>query len=134
MESHIITPSTPLSPTALQQIADARALDEISNSPGAVRQYLYSHPNRDKSDNTFWRTLFFLIYQTTRHGPQNGFRFCVVYDGFRMTSETKLEEDGEDDIDRIEKPIPQGHMEVVFLGPKTEVPPDSPDAEWWRSE
>lgn len=125
MESHIISASSNnplLSPTLLQQLADADALDEISNYPGAVRHHIYWHGKRNKSDNTLRMGMLFFIYQTTRHGPQNGFRLCVVYSGFHIDSPTKSKGDGdgegEDDIDRLEKEIPQGHVEVVFLGAK----------------
>lgn len=60
--------------------------------------------------------MLFFIYQTCRHGPQNGFRLCLVHEGFHITSATKIEGDGEDEIDRLEKEIPEGHMEVVVLG------------------
>lgn len=118
MESHIVSASNPLSPVLLKQIADAGVLDEISNYPGAVRHYIYGFGNRNKADNTLRMGMLFFIYQTTRHGPQNGFRLCVVHSGFHIASATKSEGDGEDDIDRLEKEIPQGHMEVVFVGPK----------------
>lgn len=102
MKSHIVSASNPLSPTLLQQLADADALDEISNDPGAVRHHIYWHGNRSKSDNALRMGMLFCIYQTTRHGPQNGFRLCVVYSGFHIDSPTKSKGDGEDDIDRLE--------------------------------
>ena len=37
-------------------------------------------------------------------------------DGFYIASSEKKEGGEEDDIDRLEKDIPQGHMEIVFLG------------------
>ena len=126
LESHVITASNPLPTTILQQIADAGALDEISNAPGAVRHHVYWRGSRNPLDNTLRHTMMFFIYQTTRYGPQNGFRLCIIYAGYRITSPTKAEDDeGEDDIDRLEKPIPQGHQEVVFLGTKPAVPEDS---------
>ena len=125
-DSHVITDSNPLSPTVVQQIADAGALDEISNSPGAVRHHIYWRGSRDRADNKLRKTMMFLIYQTTRHGPQNGFRLCIIYAGFRINSPTKAEDDEtEDDVDRLEKPIPQGHKEVVFLGTKSTLQEDS---------
>jgi hypothetical protein len=60
--------------------------------------------------------MLFFVYQTTRHGPQNGFRLCLVHRGFYIASESKADGDPEDDIDRLERVIPQGHMEVVVLG------------------
>ena len=119
MESHKISTSNPLSPTVLQHIASAGALDEISNFSGAVRHHIYWFGNRNKTDNTLRVPMLFFIYQTARHGPQNGFRFCLVKEGFQIASATKSEGDGEDDIDRLEREIPQGHMEVVILGSKS---------------
>lgn len=124
MESHIISPSSnpPSSCTLLQQLANADALDQISNYPGAVRHHIYGHGKRNKSDNTLRMGMLFFIYQTTRHGPQNGFRLCVVNSGFHIDSPKKSKgDDGEgeeDDIDRLEKEIPHGHVEVVYLGSK----------------
>lgn len=126
LESHIVSASNPLSPVILQQIAHAGILDEISNYPGAVRHHIYWHGNRDNANNTLRMAMMFFIYQTTRHGPQNGFRLCVVHSGFHIASATKSEGNGEDDIDRLEKEILQGHMEVVFLGSK---PPDYSESE-----
>ncbi|KAK0511830.1 hypothetical protein JMJ35_005680 [Cladonia borealis] len=118
METHIISASNPLSPAVLQHIAEASALDEISNFSGAVRHHIYWFGNRNKTDNTLRMPMLFFIYQTARHGPQNGFRLCLVHEGFHIASATKSEGDGEDDIDRVEQEIPQGHMEVVILGSK----------------
>lgn len=89
------------------------------NHSGAVRGYIYWHDHRNEADNTLHKPLLFLIYQTTCHGPQNGFRLCRVHEGFRIASAKKSESEvEEDDIDRLEMEIPQGHMEVVFLGPE----------------
>ena len=118
MESHIISASNPLSPAVLQQIAEAGTLDEISNFSGAVRHHIYWHGNRNKTDNKLRMPMLFFIYQNACHGPQNGFRLCLVHEGFQIASATKSEGDVEDDIDRLEQEIPQGHMEVVILGPK----------------
>lgn len=129
MESHIISASNPLPPAVLQQIAHGGALDEISNQAGSVRHHIYWHGNRNKADNTLRMPMLFFIYQTTRHGPQNGFRLCLVHSGFHIASTTKSDDDDvEDDIDCLEKAIPQGHMEVVFLGPKPTVPDDSDES------
>lgn len=125
MESHVISTSNPLSPAILQQIATSGTLDEISNHSGAVRHHIYWHGNRNEADNTLRKPMLFFIYQTARQGPQNGFRLCLVHRGFQITSPTQPENDVEDNIDRLEKEIPQGHMEVVFLGPKPTGPSGS---------
>lgn len=116
MESHLVSASNPLSSAVLQQIANACVLDEISTHPGAVRHHIYHHGKRNAADDTLLMPMLFFIYQTTRHGPQNGFRLCLVYEGYHIASAVKAEGDAEDDIDRLEKEIVQGHMEVVFLG------------------
>lgn len=123
LESHLISASNSFSPAVLQQIANSGIFDEIPNSTGAVRHHIYWFSDRDKADNTLRRPYIFFIYQTGRHGPQNGFRLLIVHSGFHIASATKSEDDVEDDIDRLEKEIPQGHMEVVFLGPKPSPPP-----------
>jgi len=95
----------------------------------------------------------FFVYQTGQHGPQNGFRFVVVHQGYWIDSPTKDKGEGkgkekgeggngtgkekgekgsegrkeEDEIDCIERPIPQGHMEIVILG--TEITPVAIDEE-----
>lgn len=59
--------------------------------------------------------MLFLIYQTTRHGPQNGFRLCMVHQGYYIGPDNQSYID-EDDIDLPEKPIPCGHKELAILG------------------
>ncbi|KAI0860359.1 hypothetical protein F4860DRAFT_479594 [Xylaria cubensis] len=116
MTSHILSADNPLPPSFLQQIATAGPLDEISNVAGAVRHHIFRHGRRDLTTGKIRTPMLFFVYQTTRHGPQNGFRLCLVHRGFRITSESKSDGDPEDEIDRLEKEIPQGHMEMVILG------------------
>lgn len=116
MTSHIVSAGTPLPPAMLQEVAADSPLDEISNIPGAVRSHIFWNGKRDSVTGRLRRSMFFFIYQTTRHGPQNGFRLCLVHRGFYIASESKVEGDPEDDIDRLEAVIPQGHMEAVVLG------------------
>ncbi|KAH8883386.1 hypothetical protein GQ53DRAFT_811584 [Thozetella sp. PMI_491] len=118
MESHIVSESAPLQGAVLQQLANYGPLDEISNGDGSVRHHIFWHSKRDKTTNTILAPMLFWIYQTGRHGPQNGFRLCLVHEGFHIASPTKEEDDTEDSIDRLEKDIPQGHMEVIMLGEK----------------
>ncbi|KAJ4312921.1 hypothetical protein N0V84_009690 [Fusarium piperis] len=116
MSFNVVTPQNPLSPSLLHQFALGSPLDEISNRPGAIRHHIFWHGDRNKETNKLERSMFFFVYQTGRFGPQNGFRLCLVHRGFHIASATKAEGDAEDDIDRLEKDIPQGHMEVVVLG------------------
>lgn len=117
MESHIVTTSAPLPASVLQQIARDGPLDEISNAPGAVRLHISRHPHRDRATGVLETPMLFLIFQTGRYGPQNGFRLCTVRRGFRIGSATKAAGAAvEDGIDELEREIPQGHVEVAFLG------------------
>lgn len=124
MSFHTVSTDTALPPTVLQEIATAGPLDEISNITGAVRSHIFWHGRRDSVTGKVRKPLLFFVYQTTRHGPQNGFRLCLVHQGFYIASESKVDGDPEDDIDRLESAIPQGHMEVVVLG----APADDPNA------
>ncbi|KAK3323839.1 hypothetical protein B0T19DRAFT_214441 [Cercophora scortea] len=116
MESHILTPTSPLPETFLHQLAHSGAFDEICNAPGSVRHHIYWHGKRDRETNKLFHAMLFFIYQTGRHGPQNGYRLCLVHEGFHIPSPTKEEGEPEDEIDRLEKEIPQDHREVVILG------------------
>ncbi|KAG7004492.1 hypothetical protein G7Y79_00025g057780 [Physcia stellaris] len=101
----------------LQQLANSGTLPEISKASGAVRHHIYWHGSRNPSNNRLRKSMLFLVYQTTRHGPQNGFRLVLVREGFRIT----LGEEGvdeEDEVERLEREIPMGCVEVVVLGPK----------------
>lgn len=116
MNSYIVSGDTPLPPAVLQQIATAGPLDEISNVADSVRSHIFWHGLRHKVTGKLQKSMLFFVYQTTRHGPQNGFRFCLVREGFYIASESKADGDPDDDIDRLERVIPQGHMEVVVMG------------------
>ncbi|KAK3985497.1 hypothetical protein QBC44DRAFT_156798 [Cladorrhinum sp. PSN332] len=116
--SHILTPATPFLPASiLQTLANFGPLDQVANSPNSVRHHIYSHGMRNKATSKLDNSMLFWVYQTGRHGPQNGFRLCLVHQGFYIKSpEKKQQGDEEDEIDKLEKPIPQGHMEVFILG------------------
>ncbi|KAK3688186.1 hypothetical protein B0T22DRAFT_479454 [Podospora appendiculata] len=116
MESHVLSATTLLPPTFLHQLVHSGAFDEISNHRGSVRHHIFWHGKRDRPTNTLFKAMLFFVYQTGRHGPQNGYRLCLVHQGFHIASPTKDEGEPEDEIDRLEKDIPQGHMEVVVLG------------------
>ncbi|EEU48984.1 uncharacterized protein NECHADRAFT_75696 [Fusarium vanettenii 77-13-4] len=116
MSFNVVTPQTPLPPSILHQLALGSPLDEISNYPGGIRHHIFYHGDRKKKTNKLERSMLFFVYQTGRFGPQNGFRLCLVHQGFHIASATKGEEGLEDDIDRLERDIPQGHIEIVVLG------------------
>lgn len=116
MTFHIVSGGTPLPTAILRQIATAGPLDQISNLRDAVRSHIFWHGERHETTGRLQAPMLFCVYQTTRHGPQNGFRLCLVHRGFYIASEARIEGDPEDDIDRLEAFIPEGHMEVVVLG------------------
>ncbi|RSL99855.1 hypothetical protein CEP52_009482 [Fusarium oligoseptatum] len=102
MSFNVVTPQTPLPPSVLHQLALGSPLNEISNYPGGVRHFIFWHGDRNKKTNKLERSMLFFVYQTGR--------------GFHIASATKGEGEAEDDLDRLERDIPQGHMEVVVLG------------------
>ena len=106
----------PLPPAILRQIATAGSLDEISNIRDAVRSHIFWHGKRDEVTGKLRTSMIFCVYQTAKYGPQNGFRLVLVHRGFYIESQAKIEGGPEDDIDRLEAFIPEGHMEVVVLG------------------
>ncbi|OBT77699.1 hypothetical protein VF21_03744 [Pseudogymnoascus sp. 05NY08] len=109
-----LTPTTPA--TYLTELALSSALDEISNSPGSVRHHISSHGL--VRSGVIRKAMFFVIYQTGRYGPQNGFRLCLVHEGFEIRDENKSGEQ-KDAIDDAEMPVVQGATEIIRLG----VPP-----------
>lgn len=107
----------PIASTYLVELATSGALDEISNAPDSIRSYIR---NQGLVQNGVTRkSLFFVIYQTGRYGPQNGFRLCLVHEGFGVGQEDKTFVELEYSLDEAEEPIAQGAMEFVRLG----VPP-----------
>ncbi|KAI8965208.1 hypothetical protein F5Y11DRAFT_362251 [Daldinia sp. FL1419] len=117
LQQRIITDTSSIS-SMIQEIANSSPLDEICNAPGSVRWHICRQNNRDPASNTVRMPMLFFIYQTTRHGPQNGFRLCLVHEGYYLGSEDQSDMD-QDDVDILEKPIPYGHKELAILG----VPP-----------
>ncbi|KAK8001227.1 hypothetical protein PG991_013449 [Apiospora marii] len=116
MSSHILTDAAPLPTPMLRELANSSAVDEISNCPNGVRHHIFSHAMRNKETGQTQRSILFAIYQTGRHGPQNGYRLCLLHQGYYIASPEKQEGEPEDEIDRLERPIPQGHEEMVILG------------------
>ncbi|KFY63089.1 hypothetical protein V496_04188 [Pseudogymnoascus sp. VKM F-4515 (FW-2607)] len=112
--------SLPVTATAssayLTELALSGALDEISNGPGSVRHHIRNH-GVVRSGVTR-KAMLFVIYQTGRYGPQNGFRLCLVHEGFEVRDED--ESGGQRDaVDDAEMPVAQGATEIIRLG----VPP-----------
>lgn len=118
MDSHVVSETSPLPASFLWQFGLCGGLDEIPNSTNSVRHHIFWFGRRNRATGKIQYPFSFFIYQTRRHGPQNGFRLCIIHPGFPIASDTKPEGSPEDDIDRLERDIPQGHMEVVVLGEK----------------
>ena len=102
-----IAPS--LSASTLEELATSGAIDQIANSPGSIRRYIQGRAVQGKDASTLtWKSIFFVIYQTGRYGPQNGYRLCLVHEGF----------DIESDLTEAEKKIEQSTQEFIVIGPK----------------
>lgn len=89
---------------------------EIPNGRDSVRHHIYNFSRRQKDTGKTDVTMIFAVYQSGRHGPQNGYRFCLVHSGYYIASPERKEGAPEDEIDLLEKDIPQGHEEMVILG------------------
>lgn len=125
MPSHTLSDTAPLPRHMFWSLVNAHEFDEIPNYPGDVRKYIFNHALRDtkkKAPGPAEQSIIFCVYQRGRYGPQNGYRFCVVHEGYYVGPAEKKEGDPEDDIDRLEKDIPQGHEEMVILGEPTLFP------------
>ncbi|KAK8029691.1 hypothetical protein PG993_010982 [Apiospora rasikravindrae] len=116
MSSHILTDANPLPTPMLRELANSSTFDEIPNSPDSVRHHIFNFAMRNKETGKTERSIVIAIYQTGRHGPQNGYRLCLVHEGYYIASPEKKEGEPEDEIDTLERPIPQGHEEMVIIG------------------
>lgn len=119
MESHIILASNLLPSAVPHQIASAGVLDEISNSSGALHYHIYWHRNCKNTDNTLLKPMLYAIFHLSNPTPWHNRFDCISFKRFYIASNTKVEDDGdEDDINRLEKEIIQGHMGVIFIEPE----------------
>ncbi|KAI0199527.1 hypothetical protein F4808DRAFT_432725 [Astrocystis sublimbata] len=116
MSSQILNDTTPLPTPMLREMANSGAFHEIANHPNTVRHHIYYFSMRHKKTGKTQKSIVFAIYQTSRHGPQNGYRLCLVHQGYFIAAPERKEGDPEDEIDKLEKDIPQGHEEMVILG------------------
>jgi hypothetical protein len=132
MQLHTLSDAAPLPRNMFWSFINAHGLDEISNYPGAVRKYIFANAmcnDKKKELGTAGQSIVFCIYQQGKYGPQNGYRFCVVHKGYYVGSADKREGETEDDIDKLEKDIPQGHEEMVVLGEPTLFSDPEPEPE-----
>ena len=97
---------TTLSNQELIALATSGALDEIANSPGSIKHHIIRTGLLDDNGKV-WRPHFFVIYQTGRFGPQNGFKLCLVHNEF---------EPEKYDFRSLELEIEQGTTEFIELG------------------
>ena len=91
------------------ELARSGALDEISNSPGAVGGFIRGRGLVREGEHNVNRPLLFVVYQTGTLGPQNGFRLVLVHEGFDL-------EEGVEDIEVAASRIGQATLDMVVLG------------------
>lgn len=112
------------SPSAsfLLQLANSAALDEISNVQGCPSHYIRNRGLVHSSTGKTQRALLFVVYQTGRHGPQNGFRLCLVNEGFQIGHREALstQQVNTQALEVLEGEIVQDAMEYIVLGGATE--------------
>ncbi len=95
---------------SLRLLANSGALDEISNSEdGSAIERRIKMPGSQGGhvkDGVTQKSVLFIIYQTEKHGPQNGFRVALVLEGARV----------EDARERLKGVLQQGAEEFVVVG------------------
>ena len=96
---------------ALRILANSGALDEISNSEdgdGIERRIRsFGSQGGHVKDGVTQQAVLFVIYQTGRHGPQNGFRLALVLEGVRV----------EDAREKLKGAVEEDAEEYVIVGP-----------------
>jgi hypothetical protein len=105
------SPDTPLSTSYLVELANSHVFDEISNDEDAVNLYILREGK--VLDGTTRKTLSFVIYQTGKLDPQNGFRLCLVHRGFKIGEEKSGEVNVA--LDKACEPITQSTTKFVRL-------------------
>ena len=90
----------------LKELACAGVLDEISNIEDgeAIGRYVRNAGAIGGGKRT-QKPVFFVVYQTGRHGPQNGFRFALVKEG--VTEESAVQQ--------LKADVPQDAAEFVIV-------------------
>lgn len=90
----------------LKELACAGVLDEISNAEDgeAIGRYVRDTGAVGGGDQTK-RSVLFLVYQTGREGPQNGFRLALVKAG--ATAESAVQQ--------LKADVPQDAAECVVV-------------------
>ena len=108
MESYSFTQGSAPPASAFLQLAICGALDEISNANGSVEQYIRGQGLVEGEGSKTRHALLFVVYETGRHGPQNGFRIVLVHSGFDLGRR--------DDMGAAEARLGLGSMEMIILG------------------
>ena len=97
---------------SLNLLANSGALDEISNiddGSGIERRILMvGNQGGHVKDGVTQKSVLFIIYQTGRHGPQNGFRVALVLEGARVEEARK----------RLKGVVEEGAEEFVVIEPQ----------------
>ena len=96
---------------SLRVLANSGALDEISNGDDGIaieRRILWpGSQGGHVKDGVTHKAVLFIVYQTGRHGPQNGFRIALILEGARLEEARK----------RLSVKIDQGAEEYVVIEP-----------------
>lgn len=66
---------------SFKELACSGAFDEISNSENGEAIERYIRGNGLVIEGKTCRAVLFIIYQTTRFGPQKGFRLALILEG-----------------------------------------------------
>ena len=70
--------------SAMRELAQSGALDEISNADDGAGIALAIQRAGVVREGKVGRAVLFVIYQTGRYGPQNGFRLALVKEEVRV--------------------------------------------------
>ena len=97
--------------TSLKLLANSGALDEISNAQdgSAIERRILTAGNQGGlvKDGVTRKSVLFIIYQTGRQGPQNGFRVALVLEGARV----------EDAREKLKSVVEQNAEDFVVVEP-----------------
>ena len=96
---------------SLKLLANSGALDEISNGEdgyGIERRILTAGSQGGLvKDGVTRKAVLFIVYQTGRHGPQNGFRVALVLEGARV----------DEARERLKGVVEENAEEFTVIGP-----------------
>ena len=97
---------------SLRLLAHSGALDEISNGQDgfAIENRIResgSHGGHVRDDGVTGSAVLFIVYETGRHGPQNGFRVALVLEGVRVREARAT----------LKRRVEEGAEELVVVGP-----------------